>query len=230
MATVPDELVDVDFTDADEPAVVDPVPVQPPLPLSVRPPIATLARFSVADVELMITAGVFADGRRCELIEGLIVETMPRGLTHIGCVNRLVDALNRWQLLDEMSRSGPARFCVSKEDPLSLPAQASLPEPDIMLLVGDRSRYADRRPEAADTLLVVEVADTSLAKDKRLAAIYAAAGVPRYLLVDVNDRTMTLHEQPAAEGYAEVRDVDVVPVAVDGEELGQIDRDAVFGG
>ena len=228
MATVPDELADIDFAKTDEPAVADSLSVPLPVPLSSRPPVAPLVRFSVADVELMIASGVFADGRRCELIDGLIVERGMKGLTHENIAEAIADFLHELKTVDKQ-KHGRDRCRVRTESPLSLPAQASMPEPDIMLLAGDRDRYADQRPEAADTLLVIEVADTTLAKDKRVAGIYAAAGVPRYLLVDVNARTLTLHEQPSADGYGEVRQMDTVPVVVGDDVLGELTAATVFG-
>ena len=223
MATVPDELADVDYADADESAVLAPLPA----PLATWPPVGSLLRLSVAQYDRMIELGILDTDDQAELIEGLVVKKMTKGPTHEDIAGAIHDRLHELKTLDKLKHDRE-RCRVKKEGPLSLPAQASEPEPDVMLLVGDRSRYVSRHPEAADTLLVVEVADTSLAKDRRLAAIYAAAGVPRYLLVDVATRTMTLHEQPAAEGYAEVRKVDVVPVAVDGEELGVLTTADVF--
>ena len=53
--------------------------------------------------------------------------------------------------------------------------------------------------------LVVEVADSSLRKDRGLKArIYAAAGVSDYWVVNVRDRVVEVHAEPTDRGYARV--------------------------
>jgi hypothetical protein len=63
--------------------------------------------------------------------------------------------------------------------------------------------YLDHPPGAADVWCVIEIADSSLSLDSgpKLAA-YAAAGIRQYLVADlVNDRVL-LHEEPAGTSYS----------------------------
>ena len=69
-------------------------------------------------------------------------------------------------------------------------------------------------------LLVVEVAQTSQARDRDKARDYAAADVPEYWIVDLAARDVTVHRSPMAG-------IDEEVVAyVDGESVGPILADA----
>ena len=64
------------------------------------------------------------------------------------------------------------------------------------------SFYTDRHPRPADVLLLIEISDTTLRYDRSTKlALYARAGVQRYWIVDVADRTVVVFTEPAAEGY-----------------------------
>jgi Uma2 family endonuclease len=57
-----------------------------------------------------------------------------------------------------------------------------------------------------DTLLVIEVADTTLAYDRDVKApLYARTGMQEFWLVDIQDRSITVFRQPAPNGYSFVR-------------------------
>jgi Uma2 family endonuclease len=80
--------------------------------------------------------------------------------------------------------------------PLAL-GDESEPEPDLCVVpAGD---HRQRHPSQA--LLVIEVAESSLGKDRRKAALYARAGVPEYWLVDVGGQRVEVHSQPEAGAY-----------------------------
>jgi Uma2 family endonuclease len=73
----------------------------------------------------------------------------------------------------------------------------SVPEPDVAVVPGWYDDYDRAHPRAA--LLVVEVADTSLAQDRLTkSGIYAAAGIPEYWIVDVRDQRVEVHRGPVA--------------------------------
>ena len=196
------------------------------------PPVAPPVRFTVDEYDRMIEQGVIEEGSRCELIQGLIVAKAPKTPHHEYAANKTFEFLFRLKIIDELQRDatgdGQERCRVRKEAPLRLPDQASAPEPDVMLLRGSRETFIPRHPVAADVLLLVEVADSSLAKDQRMAAIYAAAGVARYLLVDLTSETMTLHERPTADGYESVAQIDRVPIAIGGDAIGELTAETVF--
>jgi Uma2 family endonuclease len=80
----------------------------------------------------------------------------------------------------------------------------SAPEPDVVVLRTAASQH--QRPSPKDTVLVVEVADTSLAHDRYTKApLYARAGVPEYWIVDLNGERIEVYREPSPAGYRAVR-------------------------
>jgi Uma2 family endonuclease len=153
-------------------------------------------RFSVDDYEQMIKFGILTENDRVELIHGEILEKMPIGPQHAACVKRL----NR--LLTQLS--GKAAI-VSVQDPVRL--TDSEPEPDVALLPPRADFYASANPQAADVFLLIEVADTTLEFDREVkGAMYAAAGIAEYWIVNLNDDCLEVYRQPTAAGtYGDVQ-------------------------
>ena len=70
-------------------------------------------------------------------------------------------------------------------------------EPDFAVVRGSDADYLDRLPSAADALCVVEVADSSLERDRdEKLPIYARAGVRQYVILNLRSRTAEVYEQP----------------------------------
>ncbi len=61
----------------------------------------------------------------------------------------------------------------------------SEPEPDVAIVSGTHQNYRERHPTGTDCRLVIEVADTSVEKDRAKATIYQSAGVQEYWLVNI---------------------------------------------
>ncbi len=58
--------------------------------------------------------------------------------------------------------------------------------------------FADRHPGPEDILALVEVADSSLGYDRGAKLrVYAAAGVPVYVIANLPERMIERYEQPA---------------------------------
>jgi Uma2 family endonuclease len=114
----------------------------------------------------------------------------PIGSLHEDIVDRLMDWSVRNTSRDEIR--------VRAQNSIGLPALQSAPEPD---LVWVRQReYASGRPTAQDVLLIVEVADSSLAYDRgEKAALYARAGIADYWVVNIPDRAIEVRRNPAGE-------------------------------
>jgi Uma2 family endonuclease len=96
----------------------------------------------------------------------------------------------------------PGRSCARPaQSPLAL-LDDSEPEPDLAIVPsGD---YVRRLPTTA--LLVVEVADSSLKKDRLVKAeLYAAAGIPEYWLVNLTARVIEVRTAPAERRYCNTR-------------------------
>jgi Uma2 family endonuclease len=143
-----------------------------------------------SEYDRMIELGMFED-ERVELIQGVLVKMSPQRAPHASTVARLNQLL--------MARL-QGRFGLRVQSPLAL-SDDSEPEPDIAVVaVGD---YDTEHPSAA--LLVVEVAETTLRRDRGKAAVYALARIPEYWIVNLANRTVEVHSSPDGDRYAEVR-------------------------
>lgn len=81
----------------------------------------------------------------------------------------------------------------------------SEPHTDVVLLRRRADFYRDEDAGPADVLLIVEVADTSLAHDRDVKVpLYARAGVPEVWLIDVNAASVTVYRDPSPEGYRQI--------------------------
>ena len=84
--------------------------------------------------------------------------------------------------------------------PLAL-SEYTEPEPDVAVVpLGD---YETEHPHTA--LLIIEVADSTLRKDRRKATAYASAGIAEYWIVNLGARTVEVYSSPEGDRYAEVR-------------------------
>lgn len=165
--------------------------------LPVRRPV-TLAPaycFTRDDYRAMSEAGILGEDDRVELILGQIVTQMPTGSAHASAVKRLN------HLFTSLARG---HFIVSVQDPVALDP-FSEPEPDLALLRPRADFYANSHPGPEDILLIVEVADTSLAFDREeKVPLYAAVGIPEVWLVNLVDKSLTVHRRPVQGSYTEV--------------------------
>jgi Uma2 family endonuclease len=138
-------------------------------------------RWSLEEYHRMIAAGVLDEDDRVELLEGIVVAMSPQDPPHATVVALLNRLLVR-ALGDELE--------VRPQLPLTL--ARSEPEPD--LAVVDRRRSYQRHPDTA--LLVIEVADSTLAKDRLKARVYAEAAVTEYWIVNLVDRCVEVMRRP----------------------------------
>ena len=133
-------------------------------------------RFNVTEYYRMAKAGVLKPDDRVELIEGEIIKMSPIGSPHAACVSRFASLLQTRRKLNAI---------VSVQNPVRLD-DFSEPVPDIALLRPRNDFYAARHPKPADVLLIIEVADTSLLKDRNVKVpLYARAGIPETWLVNL---------------------------------------------
>lgn len=150
-------------------------------PLRIRP----LRR---VEFDRMVESGVFEEDEHIELLAGALVAMTPQGDTHSDCAGVLMTLLIR--TLGE-------RASVRAHSPFAA-GDYSQPEPDVA--VYPPRRYGRGHPGAA--LLIVEVADSSLRKDRGLKSeIYAEAGVPEYWIVDLVHGVVEVRSAPADGHY-----------------------------
>ena len=144
----------------------------------------------------MAENGVFRPDERVELIDGEIFEMSPVGSLHVRCVNFLTRYLVR-KLGDE--------YLVSIQNPI-ISAFDTEPQPDLTILRYKEDFYKDNLPTGLDTIIVVEVADTSASFDRnRKFPKYAQAGIPEAWLIDLKREAVEVHSDPAPNGYSLVK-------------------------
>ena len=142
----------------------------------------------------MIDAGVFAAEDRVELIEGELLEMAPIGPSHCDSVRRFTNLL-----LGQLQGAA----IVDIKSPLHMPPDSE-PEPDVMLLTPPLDRYRHRKPEPADVIVLIEVADSSLRFDREVKLpLYARHGVPGFWLVNLTAGHFETWRRPADGAYQE---------------------------
>jgi Uma2 family endonuclease len=138
---------------------------------------STMAKIKGTEFDAMVERGAFdcIGPKKVELIRGELRFMNPAGPLH----DDLIDYLNRWSV--NATNQGAANIRVQ----CGFICDDNRPEPDILWL--QPRRYGRVKPTAKDVLLLIEVADRSLANDlQEKAEIYAHAGVLEYWVVDVH--------------------------------------------
>lgn len=146
-------------------------------------------RWTRTQYDRLVEAGILAD-QRVELIHGEIIEMSPQGSRHFTLI-RLVS-----KVLERIYEDG---YDIRPQGPLAL-GEDSEPEPDVAVVRGEPLDYLDAHPTSA--LLAVEVADTSLMKDRLTkAALYAQHGISEYWILNLAAATLEVHRDPADGVY-----------------------------
>ena len=132
------------------------------------------------------------NGRRTELIRGVVIEKMSKSPAHSIPTGRLYR-----MLLTALGDS----YYIRQEQPLTL--RDSEPEPDIAVIAGAEGDFTKAHPTTA--LLAVEVAVSTLEADRAKAALYAEAGVPEYWIVIPERGLVEVYTAPRNGLYRERR-------------------------
>ncbi|MBX7174130.1 MAG: Uma2 family endonuclease [Pyrinomonadaceae bacterium] len=148
-------------------------------------------RLKVEDYEKMIEYGIFDDDDKIELWEGKLVITSPKGSRHTNAIRRIDHTIEQ-QILD--------RAIISTQDPIRLD-DYSEPEPDFALIEPPLTKYDSRHPRPEDIFLVMEVADTTVLRDREKAKSYARNGIRQYLILNLNTNEIEDYREPAEDGY-----------------------------
>lgn len=160
-------------------------------------------RFSVAEYLRMSSIGLFGQEARVELIEGEVIDMAAKGDPHVRCLMRAIRLFTPHITGD---------LWLAVQDPVRLDTR-SQPEPDLLIC---RFSAADVPgvPEATNTLLVVEVADSSLQHDRGTkVSLYGRAGIPEMWLVDLVNGRLERYSELGSVGYR------LIAVAHRGESL-----------
>lgn len=147
----------------------------------------TLRKMSLDEYERLVEMGFFDEDERIELLDGIVVELEPLNARHADAI----DSLNEL-LLVVIPLGGRIRI----QSPIRLASAESQPLPDVAVLARQKN-YGRRHPENSDVLLVVEVADSSLSKDRnRKRDLYARTGIQEYWIVNLIDDQLEVYRKP----------------------------------
>lgn len=143
-------------------------------------------RFSKSEYHQMHELGFFAD-QYVELIDGEIIDMPVPGPPHCSGT----------ELAAEVMRSIFGQGCWARTQmPLDL-SQTSEPVPDVAVIIGT-PRTQTTTP--TDALIVIEVSETTLTEDRgRKASLYAAGGIQDYWIINLVDRQLEVHRNPAPD-------------------------------
>ena len=161
----------------------------------------TAIGLNVDQYHALIASHLLGDDPTSELIEGVIVRKdrsaagenpMTVGDRHRLCLQRLM-------------RLGPqfdGHGCyLQLQQPVTLPPNDE-PEPGAAVIRGSEDDHADGPPRPGDVLCAIEVADSSLRRDRTVKLRrYALAGIPVYVIVNLVDDRVEVYAKPANGTY-----------------------------
>jgi Uma2 family endonuclease len=156
-------------------------------------PVQATHRFTVTEYYRMAETGVLPPDARVELLNGEIIDMSPIRPFHGGVTKYLI------QFFTSAARG---RWITAVQDPVRLD-DYSEPQPDLMLLKPVPDFYRKRHPRPEDVFLIIEVSDTTLARDQgdKLAA-YARAGIAEVWIINVTNETIEVYREPNFTAYA----------------------------
>ena len=175
-------------------------------------------KFTVAEYYRMAEAGILKPDERVELIEGEIIVMPPIGPEHADDVDEFNAVFASY---------APGRFRIRIQNPVHLD-NGSEPQPDAMLLRLRPGGYRAAHPTPADVLLVIEVADSSLAYDRDVKAhLYGRNGIPETWVRNLPEDCIERFTQPGPDGYAQhtvhYRGETITPVSFPDLELAVVE-------
>lgn len=141
------------------------------------------------EYQRLVELGAFED-EKVELLDGVIVEMSPTGVAHANPI-----ALLNQMLVPLLLGRAMVRVQLSL-----IAAGESIPEPDLAIV--PLQSYKHAHPDFAYT--VIEVADSSLRKDRKIkSGIYARSGFPEYLIVNAQTESVEVFRRPVDGEYQE---------------------------
>ena len=189
--------------------ITQPVPLMLPSPGEVY-------RFTVDQYDRMVRDGTIDEDDQVELLDGIVVRKMPKGPRH--------DASSA-RCRREIERALPAGWHLRVESSVRIP-DYNEPEPDLSVVRGESDDYTDHHPGPADIALVVEVADSSLSRDRgEKRDNYARAGIPVYWIVNLVGRQLEVSSNPTGGAHPPATilgETDSADLVIAGQVVGQI--------
>jgi Uma2 family endonuclease len=164
-----------------------------------------LVPLTVEQYHRMIEQGILPEGEPIELLDGQLV---PKNRSAVGEDPMTVGHGHSWVVteLDTLNSKLRRLGCHMRiQQPISLPP-IDEPEPDGAIVIGLNARYRQKHPAAADVLCVIEVADSSLQRDRtQKLRVYAGAGIAKYVIINLFDRAIEVYTNPVKGTAARYR-------------------------
>jgi hypothetical protein len=155
-----------------------------------QPPSLPVRRFTVDEYHRLIQIGMLTEDDPVELLEGLIVPKMPRNPPHDGTIQISSAVLRQFLPPDWEVRVQCAITLLDSE-----------PEPDLAVVPGPPARFLQLHPGPLDIALLMEIADSSLLRDRlEKGRLYARAGIAIYWIVNLSDRWIEVYTDPSGPG------------------------------
>ena len=158
------------------------------LPMTLPSP-GEVYRFTVDQYDRMVRDGTISEDDPVELLDGIVVRQMPKGPRHDASLARC---------RRQIERILPAGWYLRLEGSVRIP-DYNEPETDLCVVRGDSDDYTDRHPDPGDVGLIVEIAESSLPRDRgEKRDNYGRAGIPVYWIVNLVDRQLEVYAHPVA--------------------------------
>ncbi len=149
-------------------------------------------QITVDDYHRMGEVGLIGPDERVELIEGEIIDMAPIGSDHASVVNKLNSLL---------VQAVKGKAILSVQNPVRL-SNRTEPEPDFAVLKLRDDFYSKQLPTASDTLLIIEISNTSERYDREIKLpLYATHRVPEVWVISIEQKTLSIYRSPIGERY-----------------------------
>jgi Uma2 family endonuclease len=158
------------------------------------------ATLTLEQYHMMIEVGIIPEDSTIEMLRGILVR---KDRSVIGEDQRRHSPLHASvvSLLTQLSTRISRQQChLQIQLPIECPPNSE-PEPDGSIIRGTPRDYPDRLPGPGDVSCVIEAAHSSLERDREdKLSIYAAAGVPQYVIINLQNQTIEIYQDPDRAG------------------------------
>jgi Uma2 family endonuclease len=157
--------------------------------MSERP--VQIRRWTRIEYDRLIELGIFRPGDKVELLGGQLRVSEPQNSPHATAICLAEEALRP---------AFAGGWSIRVQMPIALD-EVSEPEPDLTVVPGRPRDYLADHP--ARPVLVVEVADSSLAIDREhKGSLYARARLPECWIVNLVERVVEVYREPGPDATA----------------------------
>lgn len=176
-------------------------------------------RMTVERYHEMLEAGLLTENDRLELLEGYLIEKMAVNPPH---------SFTTDQIRDELMAILKSGYFVKSQQPIT--TDESEPEPDVIVVQGNKRDFVNHHPQPQDVPLVIEVSDSTLYQDQTWKKrIYAQANIVTYWIVNLSERQIEVYSQPSGPSdnptYHQLityHEADQIPVILNNQKVAQL--------